>query len=164
MTIPFDVNDPKNRRNFLEHGITDSLAGLTGGQSPLWGNMSAQNMVEHLLWAFEASTGKIDAHRDIPEAVILRAKKFLFDNRPSPHEFKNPLLGSQPPPVRFATLDEAKFAFQQELHAFLDAVDRSPGIVRDHPIFGPLNAAEWERTHFKHCYHHLLQFGLIREK
>ena len=30
-----------------------------------------------------------------------------------------------------------------------------------HPTFGPLAAEEWSRSHFKHVYHHLLQFGLL---
>jgi hypothetical protein len=30
-----------------------------------------------------------------------------------------------------------------------------------HPLFGPIGAEEWTRVHFKHAYHHLLQFALI---
>jgi len=49
------------------------------------------------------------------------------------------------------------------VRVFLDQAAATPGAARTHPVFGPIAAEEWARSHFMHCYHHLLQFGLISE-
>ena len=118
-------------------------------------------MIEHLLWTFEFATGDTGEHRDVPPLVAERMRKFLSDDRPTPHEFKNPLLGDAPPPVRFASLEESKVALQKAIDRFFYVYQKYPNAIHDHPLFGALGAEEWERALFKHCYHHLLQFGLV---
>ncbi len=161
--IPFDVNDDKLRAAFLDHLMPDVLAGLTVGTRPLWGNMTAQHMLEHLLWAFQCSTGKLQVQCRTPEAVIERVKRFLFNNSPTPRNFRNPLLGETPPPLHFPGLAEAREALRDELNSFVKQCRVEPGAVHVHPVFGPLDGDQWHRSHFKHCYHHMLQFGLIEE-
>ncbi len=161
ITVPFNVNDTKIRQEFLRHGIMEALCSLNAHAGARWGGMSAQHMVEHLLWTFEFSTGDTDVHRDVPPAVADRMKKFLYDDRPTPREFKNPLLGDTPPPLRCDSLEESIGALQNALNRFLDLYAENPKAVYDHPLFGPLNGEEWERALFKHCYHHFLQFGII---
>jgi len=157
--IQFDVNNAKIRQYFLKHTLMDAIDSLTEQIQPLWGKMSAQHMVEHLTWAFELSTGKVEIHRDIPEN---RINKFLYNNNPTPRNFKNPVLSEDPSPLRFSSLADSKSALYRELNQFFkDVVDR-PEAIHNHPLLGPLRTEEWERVHFKHCYHHLLQFGLIK--
>jgi hypothetical protein len=88
-------------------------------------------------------------------------KTFLFHNRPTPHGFMNPALVAGLPPLRYASLEEAMVALRVELHRFVEQSTDNPQLYT-HPIFGPIGAAEWARTHFKHGCHHLLQFDLIR--
>jgi hypothetical protein len=75
----------------------------------------------------------------------------------------NPLLTAGLPPLRRGTLAEAREALVSEADRFLGQAGSAPGTLRVHPIFGPLTLEEWSRVHFKHGYHHLLQFGLIDE-
>ena len=147
----------------MKHTFVNAIDSLTEPTKPLWGKMTAQHMVEHLYWAFELSTGKSEIHYNRPENLTQRAKRFLYDNGPMPHLFKNPLLGEEPPPLRFADLADSKIALREELNRFFDHFLAIPTAIHNHPIFGPLGAEEWERTHYKHCYHHLLQFGQIIE-
>lgn len=161
--VPFVVDDPTVRLTFLRNTFLTALDALTEESRPLWGVMSAQHMLEHLIWGFELSTGRIATNRAVPERLIARAKPFLFNDSPTPHLFKNPLLGENPPPFRFPGLEEAKRVLREECHRFIDHAHRNPTEKFVHPIFGPLDADEWQRAHFKHCYHHLLQFGLISE-
>jgi len=160
-TIPFDVNDSNLREKFLAHDLMAIVAGLGEQTQCLWGNMSAQHMVEHLFWAFQCSTGALDVPCFTPPNLLDRSKRFLHDNRQTPHHFRNPLLGESPPPYRFNSFDEAKSALGKESSRFLDRFLKEPDAVHMHPLFGPLNADEWHRAHFKHCYHHLAQFGII---
>ncbi len=159
--VPFNVNDARIRRDFLKHSFMEALCSLNAQARAQWGGMSAQHMVEHLLWTFEFSTGDTDIHRDVPPAVSERMKAFLYDNRPTPREYKNPLLGETPPSFRFSNLEESRQALQKALNRFFDLYTKNPNANYDHPLFGPLNGEEWERALFKHCYHHLLQFGII---
>ena len=84
-------------------------------------------------------------------------------DRPTPRGFRNPELGEIPPAYQCASLQDARTWFNQELVRFSGHYQSHPKAVHVHPIFGTLGKEEWERSHFKHCCHHLLQFGLIGE-
>ncbi len=161
--IPFDVNDEKLRKTFFDRLIADCIAGLPENARPLWGKMTPQHMIEHLVWAFECSAGRLQLLCRTPENLIDRVKRILYDQRPMPHDFKNPLLGENPPPYRFSAMTEAKAALFIEIARFIDHFLKEPDAVHVHPIFGPLGAEEWHRAQFKHSYHHLQQFGLIEQ-
>lgn len=155
----FDVNDAELRDSFLRHEVVSALAGLSEDAVAHWGRMTPQHMVEHLIWAFELSTGQAEVECTICSADLPRMKSFLYHNSPTSREFMNPALTSGLPPLRYATLAEAKVALGRELERFVG----SPPAERlfTHPIFGPIEYEDWHRTHYKHTHHHLLQFGLI---
>ena len=156
----FDVNDADLRDAFLRHEVVSALAGLSEDGVARWGRMTAQQMVEHLVWAFELSTGQTEVECTIPTADLPRVKSFLYHNLPTPQEFMNPAVASGLPPLRYTTLAQAKTALGREAERFLEQPARAEGLYT-HPIFGPIGHEEWHRTHYKHTHHHLLQFGLI---
>jgi oxepin-CoA hydrolase/3-oxo-5,6-dehydrosuberyl-CoA semialdehyde dehydrogenase len=158
----FDVNDAALREAFLRGEVTLAVEQLDQASAPRWGRMHPQEMIEHLIWAFELSTGQAPTECSVPEAERPRMKAFLYDNRPTPREFMNPALAAGLPALRYGSLSESTRALARELGRFIDG-PRSDGRLFDHPIFGPIGYDEWHRTHFKHTYHHLLQFGLIEE-
>jgi hypothetical protein len=158
----FDVNDAELRESFLRHEVARAAEGLDEAVSPRWGRMCPQEMIEHLIWACELSTGQACTACPVPEAERPRLKEFLYDNRPTPREFMNPALSAGLPPLRYGSLSESTRALARELGRFIDG-PRSSGQLYTHPIFGPIGYDEWHRTHYKHTYHHLLQFGLIEE-
>ena len=161
MKVRFDVNDPAVRTAFLQTGLAGALASLRFDDAPRWGRMSAQQMVEHLLWTFEVSTGRIAVACPVALEKRERLKQFLYDNRPTPAEFMNPLLREGLPALRFAGLPEAMAALGQEVEAFLARPGSDPDSLYAHPLFGPLGFEDWSRSHFKHGCHHLLQFRLV---
>jgi hypothetical protein len=159
----FDVNDADLRESFLRQELISALERLDEASTALWGQMHPQEMVEHLIWAFELSTGKVLLECTVPEAVRRRAKRFLYHNEPTPRGFMNPTLAAGLPPLRYASLSEAIETLARELGRFLD--DRSAGVpLCTHPVFGPMGIDEWHRTHYKHAHHHLAQFGLVAEQ
>lgn len=160
VAIRFDVNDAALRESFLRDEVLQAIDQLNEASVAHWGRMSAQQMIEHLVWALELSTGEAQTECLVPTAELPRMKQFLYSNRPTRREFMNPALTSGLPALRYATIDEAKAALRRELESFLD----SPGSSErphTHPIFGPIGYDEWHRMHYKHIQHHLLQFGLI---
>jgi oxepin-CoA hydrolase/3-oxo-5,6-dehydrosuberyl-CoA semialdehyde dehydrogenase len=156
----FDVNDADLRDGFLRYEVVSTLAGLSEGAVACWGRMTSQQMVEHLVWAVQLSTGQAQAQCATSAADLARLKTFLYHNRPTPHEFMNPALAAGLPPLRHATLAEARTALGRELSYFLE---QSPGpeTLHAHALFGIIGHEEWHRAHYKHMHHHLLQFGLI---
>jgi oxepin-CoA hydrolase/3-oxo-5,6-dehydrosuberyl-CoA semialdehyde dehydrogenase len=160
--IPFDVNDAELRSTFFRRLLGEALAALQEGSQPKWGAMTAQQMVEHLAWVFEVSTGQAHVECAVPEARRERWKAFLYDDAPMPREFRNPALVGGLPSLRHPGLAEAKAALSVEVDRFLDQCRATPSATHIHPVFGPIATEEWARSHFKHAYHHLLQFGLIQ--
>jgi oxepin-CoA hydrolase/3-oxo-5,6-dehydrosuberyl-CoA semialdehyde dehydrogenase len=163
MTDAFDVDDAGLRDRFLRNDLTNALADLDAASTPLWGSMSPQEMLEHLLWALEVSTGRATVECSLTDAEIARALRFLYSDMPSPREFMNPALADGLPPLRYEDLDEARAALVQELTTFLD-MPVSEDRLLTHPVFGPLDHEQWHRAHYKHAHHHLLQFGLIESE
>lgn len=162
--LPFDVNDATLRREFVNEQLVTAIDALEAESTPAWGEMSAQHMVEHLTWVFEASIGKAEVRCAIPDGLRAGARVFLFNNMPTPKRFKNPVLPrDQPPTLKQASLDAARVAFKQAVTAYRAYYRENPDAVHTHPLFGELGAEDWERTHYKHGYHHLLQFGLIAQ-
>lgn len=159
-TPGFDVNDADLRESFLRYEVPQALERVTDASTARWGQMQAQEMVEHLTWAFELSTGLAQTTCSVPASELPRMRQFLHSNRPTPREFMNPALVAGLPPLRHATLQKAKAALKHALGSFLDG-PRSDEKLHVHPIFGPIGHEEWHRTHYKHTHHHLLQFGLI---
>lgn len=161
LSVAFDVNDERLRKDFLGELLPMALRALHERTRPAWGKMSPQEMVEHLAWAFELSTGHRQARCPVPEEMRERMKPFLYGNQPSPHEFMNPVLASGLPPLEHPNLSSARDALNAARHRFLEQPKAAAEDLRMHPIFGPLGPDDWSRVHFKHSFHHLLQFGLI---
>ena len=159
--IHFDVNDEGLREAFLREVLPRAIGRLETDAESQWGNMTAQQMVEHLTWGFDLSTGTRQIECPYPDEKRARLKTFLYDNRPSPREFMNPALASGLPPLRHAGLPEAKAGLLASIGRFLEPPGPVTAETRTHPVFGPLDRDEWSRTHFKHGVHHLSQFGLI---
>lgn len=159
--VAFDVNDSALRALFFHPLLGEALARLDAGARPRWGAMTAQQMVEHLQWGFEVSTGRVVLECPVPEAKRARMKPFLFDGTPMMHDFRNPALAAGLPALRHSGLPEARAGLATEVRRFLDYERESADAVHTHPVFGPLTVEEWSRAHFKHAYHHLLQFHLI---
>jgi oxepin-CoA hydrolase/3-oxo-5,6-dehydrosuberyl-CoA semialdehyde dehydrogenase len=161
LKVVFDVGDFSLRDTFLRTFFFGTLDALTAESAPRWGRMTAQEMVEHLEWTFAVSTGRALVDCPTPPDQIERMKRFLYHSRPTPHEYMNPALRGGLPPLRHSDLRQARAALQAAVDLFIDHQRTHPDVRHTHPIFGPIAAEEWSRTHFKHACHHLLQFGLI---
>jgi hypothetical protein len=160
---PSDVNDRPAREAFLREGAFEALRALRADAAAEWGRMTAQQMVEHLAWVFEISTGRACVDCPVPEEKRERFKPFLYANVPTPRDFVNTALVEGLPPLRHASLGEAIEALRAEVRRYFDQAAADPEARYVHPVFGPLAAEEWSRSHFKHTRHHLLQFRLLEE-
>jgi hypothetical protein len=95
------------RDTLLRTFFFGALDGLRPETPALWGHMTAQQMVEHLTWTFEVSTGRVLLECPYPEDQREKMKPFLHHNRPTPREFMNPALRDGLPALRYPDLKSA---------------------------------------------------------
>jgi len=133
------------------------LLSIDANTQPLWGKMTPQQMVEHLVENVKYTNGKKIGTCDSPAEDAYREKqKGVYTNAEIP---KNVILGTLPDEYSFTTLELAIQQLMTELNDF-DIYFKTPGITSIHGGFGPMDHNEWLIWHGKHFTHHLKQFGV----
>ena len=148
---------------FIETDITEIiplLDQLDPETKPLWGNMSAQRMIEHLSDSIRVASGKDHFPLEIPEDKIDRMLAFLDSDKPMA---KNIAVSFAPEnvPLRNEEIELAIDEFLLEWIDFENHFAEDPSRTELHPYYGPLNYEQWLKLHAKHLTHHFEQFGLI---
>ena len=139
----------------------EQLCDLHKEAKQLWGKMSSQHMIEHLIIAVRISNGKLTFDCFNPPEKLPTLKKFLMSSRPIPKEFVNPLIGEGLVPLEFKNLGEAKIALKKEIEDYYKYFEEKPNASFINPTFGELTKNEWDVFHEKHFTHHFRQFGII---
>jgi oxepin-CoA hydrolase/3-oxo-5,6-dehydrosuberyl-CoA semialdehyde dehydrogenase len=141
------MND--NLNNFLI-----ILEKLLDNSKPLWGKMTPQHMVEHLILTLQTSDGKIKVECVTPTEKLPASKRFLLSSRPLPKLFINPVIGPDLLPLKFSNLDVAKKMLKQELEDYYKFFKENPDAKTTHVTFGDLDKDEWGRAAFHPCLIH----------
>jgi len=128
----------------------------------LWGRMTAQNMIEHLIEAVEYTNGKRIAHLQFPAEWASKQRIDLVNSDFVIPEGVTGYLPDATKTKRFEDLPTAIVELNNELDAFEDFF-KTEGATAIHFEFGPMNYAEWITWHGKHFTHHFKQFGLLNQ-
>ncbi|MFB6258711.1 MAG: DUF1569 domain-containing protein [Flavobacteriales bacterium] len=144
--------------------LKEKLSRLDPDQSPQWGSMGPQGMVEHLVRSLRISQGAEKQSIKIPGEKLEEMRTFLFSEHPMPKGVKSATMVDEEGEFWYADLEAAKEAFFQEWERFEEAYAQEPGKKEVHPVFGELDKEGWEQVHRKHFTHHFQQFGLIPEE
>ena len=142
--------------NFLK-----KLEELKPDQKALWGKMTAQHMVEHLIYTVQMGNGKLKVKCASPPERLPTLKSFLLSDKPFPKLYINPVIGPGLVELKCLDIEEAKEKLKEEVSVYYNYFKENPDAKPVHVIFGELNKEEWEIVHQKHFTHHLSQFGLI---
>ncbi|MBO3698992.1 hypothetical protein [Roseivirga sp. E12] len=145
---------------FLEE-VPLILEKLTEDKQPVWGLMTPQHMLEHLIVTYKMSIGRIKIPVVSKEEDFLRLKAYLMKDSPMRRSVPSPTGKNELQPLRSASLDEARAKLITETESFLSYMKANPNAVANHPYGGPMTANEWLCFHRKHFKHHFIQFGLI---
>ena len=132
------------------------LALLSPTDPPLWGLMTAHQMICHLTEAFrcaldERSVAPFNAFplpRSIFKYVALYMPVHWPPGVPAPPEIRI----SESPPADFHT---SRTTLLATIDSFLQSADLAP----QHPMWGRMTRAQWLRWGYLHTDHHLRQFG-----
>ncbi len=150
------------KENFLRTKLVPYLQRLDPNTPPKWGKMSVQQMIEHYAGdAVRNASGllKMDAILTPPENLE-RMREFMMSDKPFKENTKNPLMGEEPAPLHYQTVQAAIGSLQQELIYFFEAYEKNPAQVIRNPFFGDLNFEQNVQLLYKHALHHLKQFGV----
>lgn len=137
------------------------IQNLAEDTKPLWGKMTPQHMIEHLILSVKMGSGKIKVECFNPPEKIPTLKRFLQSSRPLPQNFINPIIGDKLLPLEYSSLDEAVTVLKNEIHDYEKFFAENPTAILTNATFGDLNKEEWDIFHDKHFTHHLKQFGLL---
>ena len=150
------------KENFLRTRLVRYLQQLDPATPPRWGKMNVQQMIEHYAGdAVRNASGRLKIEKIVtPPEKLPAMREFLMSDRPFKENTRNPLLGEEPAPLRFNTIQAAIGALQQELIFFFEAFTKDPQLIIRNPFFGDLNFEQNVQLLSKHAIHHLRQFGV----
>ncbi len=137
------------------------LRGLEADHKPLWGKMSLQHMVEHLVGSWRISNGRARVKVLLDEQEVQRRRAFLDSDEPYPRNVQNPVFAGGLPPLRKPSVEAAIVQLEDEINAFFEHFSVHPDAIEVHPIFGPMDHDHWLRFQSRHMTHHFTQFGLM---
>lgn len=134
---------------------------LVPEQKALWGGMTPQHMVEHVVGSWRISNGRARVKTMLPEEEVKRRRATLFSGIPYERNVANPMFANGLPPLRKPSLAAAIDQLEDEMKAFFEYHKANPGAVETHPVYGAMTTDEWLYFQTKHMQHHMGQFGLM---
>lgn len=142
--------------------IFKSLEKLNETDSPIFGKLSPQHMVEHLYATVMLSNGKYPVKLSCSEEEASMMKNSLiYSDMDFPMDFKAPMMGDDPPELQLPDLKTAIEKLKIELEDFDRYFDENKSSQPVNPLSGPLNKDEWVIFHNKHFAHHFKQYNLL---
>ena len=89
--------------------------------------MNVQQMIEHYAGdAVRNASGRLKYDNIMtPPENLERMREFMMSDKPFKENTKNPLMGEEPAPLRYKTVQAAIGALQQELIYFFEALKRT---------------------------------------
>ena len=129
--------------------VLTRIDSITDDRKPLWGKFTARAMLDHIARATEMAAGERDvAPKKLPVRFFPLKQLFIYllpfpKGLPTSPE----LLTDSPEP-----LEKSKETMRRLITSF------DPKTC-DHPAFGKMSSRAWCVLVYRHCDHHLRQFG-----
>ena len=136
--------------------ISNRLRSLSASSSARWGTMGLEGMLQHL---------RLSAAMAVGELQLPSSNKRAFQIFPLKHLILYVLPFPKGAPTAPGLKPGVDASLEGERTAVLELLERigtgpRDGAGPDHPLFGRLTRREWGVVTYKHCDHHLKQFGV----
>jgi hypothetical protein len=135
--------------------IGHRVRSLSVSSTRRWGSMDVTGMLHHL---------RLSALMTLGELQVPSKSKRAFQTFPVKHLilYVLPFPKGAPTAPELKPIDSA--SLEEERTALLELLERIGTGSQDsawpaHPLFGPMTCREWGVATYKHCDHHLRQFG-----
>jgi hypothetical protein len=143
---------------FNDHDRSAMLARIdrvAGGAKPLWGKMSAEQMLGHLVESARMAVGELSTR---PKKLPLRyfpLKQLIVYWLPFP---KGAPTAPELLPKESGTVDQSKGELARLMRLMAERANATEW--PEHPAFGRLTTRAWGVLTYRHFDHHLRQFGV----
>ena len=145
-----------------KHVLFSSIDKFKEGAKPLFGILTPQHVVEHLITSLRLSTGKKEIEFTGNQEIADKIKAVLiYSDAEMPQNIKNPLLTDGLAALLYKNLEESKEQLKEELVYFYAYKAQNPMATGIHPRMNVLSMEEWSVIHGKHFAHHFKQYGLL---
>ncbi|SMC50820.1 DUF1569 domain-containing protein [Moheibacter sediminis] len=143
--------------------ISNLLKKLNPETQPVFGIMTSQHMIEHLILLAKLSNGGIKGQLMRSEETAVKWKQgLIYTDMEFPMGIRVPGQEENTlPELRYENLQKAIEKLENELKIFEEFYKDDKEKSMMHPALGLLNYDEWIVFHSKHFAHHFKQFGLV---
>ncbi|TAE67880.1 MAG: DUF1569 domain-containing protein [Bacteroidetes bacterium] len=142
--------------------LQKALEKLENTSIPVFGEMTPQQMLEHLCLSIDLSyTKPFTEGKEISEMQKQTRLMFLNTENPFPKNLKSPLYKEGMPALKYENLDSAKDAFLASVQNFHTHFVNNPTTIYYNMLFGKVSFEDLQIFHFKHILHHFSQFNLV---
>jgi len=157
------LRKPKvNWVNFLNFDdVRSKLLNLKEDTKPVFGQMNAQQMIEHLSSVTQIANGNWNVDVFVSDEKSARRKPFLNSENELQMGFRASFLSDGPVPLKFNSLAEAIDDLDYQVQQFVMIFNKEEGRTVVHPFFGELDFDYWKKFQVKHFTHHFKQFDLL---
>ena len=157
------LRKPKvNWVNFLNFDdVRSKLLNLKEDTKPVFGQMNAQQMIEHLSSVTQIANGNWNVDVFVSDEKSARRKPFLDSENELQMGFRASFLSDGPVPLKFNSLAEAIDDLDYQVQQFVMIFNKEEGRTVVHPFFGELDFDYWKKFQVKHFTHHFKQFDLL---
>jgi Protein of unknown function (DUF1569) len=138
----------------VKQDIIDRFTKLTPESKPLWGKMTAAQMLAHLQMPIGVADGTHQLKRTLMGRLIgPMFKSILINDKPFKHDL--------PTDKSFLMTETKDFEKEkQKLLAMIRNFSEASIVNETHTFFGKLTKEQWSKGTWKHLDHHLRQFGV----
>jgi oxepin-CoA hydrolase/3-oxo-5,6-dehydrosuberyl-CoA semialdehyde dehydrogenase len=151
-----------DKEHFFKVKVPQIINNIKGEEPALWGMMTVQHMIEHLMFPLQFVHMGANIQILTPPEKLDRQREFLMGPYGMPRNFKMPLLPADKLPKLIGeNLESSKSLLFNALSGFLEVIYQQDFTTLPHPLFGYLNKEEWLTFQYKHFLHHFQQFGLV---
>lgn len=147
-------------RSILNERDRTAIAGrvrsLSVSSTGRWGSMDVAGMLRHL---------HLSARMALGDMEVPSVNKRAFQKFPLKHLIIYVLPLPKGAPTAPELKPNAGVSMEEERAAVLELLERlgtgpREGVGPAHPLFGPMTWRQWGAATYKHCDHHLKQFGV----
>ena len=149
-----------DKKKFLKEEFTRLLSTLQPEQKGKWGKMNAQQMVEHMSYAFRLGSGRHSEKPAYSPEITQRSYQFMMTEKPFRENTPNQLLSDEPYEWKNKNIADAIAELQSEIDYFFHVYSENEELRTINPFFGNLNFEEQVQLLHKHATHHARQFGM----
>ena len=136
--------------------MVSRLKALEPDARPLWGKMTAPQMLAHCRIPFACASGEQVSKRGLIGLLFGRFAKRKFIDSDAPFNRNSPT----DPRFLVPSADDFEAERSRLIEAVLGFGKDGPLTAEPHPFFGKLESGDWDRLMWKHLDHHLRQFSV----